>query len=217
MRRPMFGWWLLFVALGAAAEPATLLQLSGAQAAPAGLGRSVVVVIDAQREYVDGALPLSGMEAAVAESRALLARARRVGAPVVHVVHHGRAGGALFDPQRTAVAILPALTPKAGEAVVVKHWPDAFIDTDLERVLAATGRNELVVTGFMTHMCVSSTVRAALARGYRTTVVAAATATRDLPDGRGGVVSAAEVQRGSLAALADRFATVVERAADLPD
>ena len=46
--------------------------------------------------------------------------------------------------------------------------------------------------------------------GYRCTVVAAACAARDLPDGRGGVVPADMVQRANLAALADRFARVVE-------
>ena len=58
-------------------------------------------------------------------------------------------------------------------------------------------------------MCISATVRAALDRGYRTTVVASATATRDLPDPLGGIVPAGEVHRATLAALADRFAIVV--------
>jgi nicotinamidase-related amidase len=58
-------------------------------------------------------------------------------------------------------------------------------------------------------MCVSATVRAALDLGYRTTVVADATATRDLPDLAGGVIDAAVVKRVALAELADRFAKVV--------
>jgi nicotinamidase-related amidase len=67
----------------------------------------------------------------------------------------------------------------------------------------------------MTHMCVSSTARAALDLGYGCTVVGNACATRDLPDGHGGVVSAAELHRVELAALRDRFAVVVDGAADL--
>ena len=62
----------------------------------------------------------------------------------------------------------------------------------------------------MTHMRLSATVRAALDHGYRCTVVAAACSTRDLPDSRGGVVSAAAVHRANLAAQADRFAKIVE-------
>jgi len=60
-------------------------------------------------------------------------------------------------------------------------------------------------------------VRAALELGYQSTVVASACATRDLPDGLGGIVPAAVLHRACLAALADRFAVVVERPEDLPE
>lgn len=60
----------------------------------------------------------------------------------------------------------------------------------------------------MTHMCVSTTARAALDLGYRSTVVASACATRDLPDALGGVVDAKTVHRAALAALGDRFAII---------
>lgn len=70
--------------------------------------------------------------------------------------------------------------------------------------------------GFMTHMCVEATTRAALDHGYATTVVADATATRDLPDPLGGApVGAVDLQRRSLAAMADRFATVVRSAGEI--
>jgi hypothetical protein len=72
-----------------------------------------------------------------------------------------------------------------------------------------------VVGGFMTHMCVSSTVRAALDLGYGCTVVGNACATRDLLDCQGEVVSAAELHRAELAALGDRFAVVINVVADL--
>jgi hypothetical protein len=67
-------------------------------------------------------------------------------------------------------------------------------------------------------MCVSSTVRAALDHGYQTTVVADACATRDLRDINEGFVPARAVHAATLAALAalaDRFATVVKSSVDL--
>ncbi len=96
-----------------------------------------------------------------------------------------------------------------------KPLPNAFAQTDLAEKLEAAGRKQLIVTGFMTHMCVSSTVRAALDLGYRCTVVANACATRDLPDGKGGVIAASALHDAELAALADRFCTVVPDAASL--
>jgi nicotinamidase-related amidase len=58
---------------------------------------------------------------------------------------------------------------------------------------------------------VSATTRAATDLGYRATIVSEGTATRDLPDGNGGIIDAATVHRVALAELGDRFATVVAR------
>ena len=187
----------------------TLLDLAGAPSHPSALDRSVLVLIDAQRDYLDGALPLVGIEAALEEAAKLLALARRAGVPVVHVVHHGKPGGALFDPTGPGSQILPAVAPIDGEFIVTKGLPNSFAGTELSERLQQIGRPELILAGFMTHMCVSATARAALDLGYRNTVVAKAAATRDLPDGAGGLVQAAELHRANLAALADRFSIVV--------
>lgn len=190
--------------------PKTLLQMAGAPLHPAPLERAALVLIDHQREYLDGALALAGMPAAIAELQALLALARAHGVPVFHVVHHGRPGGPAFDPGTPRVEIIPPLAPREDEAVVTKTLPNSFAGTDLHARLQDSGRTELIVAGFMTHGCVSATARAALDLGYRTTIVAAGCATRDLPDPVGGGVVAAEtVQRAALAALADRVAVVV--------
>ncbi|WP_454019582.1 cysteine hydrolase family protein [Azospirillum sp. Marseille-Q6669] len=192
------------------ATPKTLLALAGAPATPSPLDSAALVLIDAQREYTEGALPLVGVEAAVAEAARLLERARKAGTPVFHIVHHGKPGGALFNPEGPLSGIVAPLIPLDGETVVVKHLPNAFAGTELDALIRATGRKELIVAGFQTHMCVSSTVRAALDLGWRTTVVDAASATRDLPDGAGVVIPAEALHRANLAALADRFAVVVK-------
>jgi nicotinamidase-related amidase len=189
--------------------PKSLLEMSGAPRHPSAWDKAALVLIDQQREYVDGLLPLQGVQAAIAETAKVLELARKAGAPIIHVVHHGRPGGALFNPDSPMSAIVPELTPRAGETVVPKSMPNSFTKTNLAELLKASGRTEMVVTGFMTHMCVSATVRSAVDHGYRVTLVANAAATRDLPDPLGGVQSAATVHRATLAALADRFAIVV--------
>jgi nicotinamidase-related amidase len=189
-------------------QPKTLLEMAGASPAPVPLAEAAVLVIDAQREYLDGKLALPGIRPALAEVRRLVALARGRGRPVIHVRHVGRPGG-LFDPTGPGGAIVDDAAPVPGEAVVEKKLPNAFAGTDLDARLRGLGVNKLIVVGFMTHMCVSSTVRAALDFGYSCTVVAGGCATRDLPDGAGGAVPAAVLHRAELAALADRFATVV--------
>ncbi len=69
----------------------------------------------------------------------------------------------------------------------------------------------------MTHMCVNSTARGAFSLGYAPTVVAGATATRDLPGVDGRVVEAAALQAASLASIADLFGVVVTDVQSVPD
>lgn len=197
--------------------PATLLQIAGVQLRPSTLAESVLIIVDAQREYTDGKLPLAGIGAAVRETGLLLKRARQAGTPVIHVVHRAKPGSPLFDPEGPYVEIVPELKPQDGGTVVAKSLPNAFAGTSLEALLAKTGRKQLIVAGFMTHMCLSATVRAALDLGYKTTVVESATATRDLPDGAGGIVSADAVQKAEIAALRDRFAAIVAHAGDVAE
>lgn len=187
----------------------TLLELAGADLTPPKLGDTVLVVIDAQREYVDGKLPLPGAPAALTQIARLLEKARAGGAPVVHVQHQGKAGG-LFDPATPSFELAGEAAANAGEAIVEKGLPNAFAGTDLKDILDATGCKRLVLAGFMTHMCVSSTARAALDLGFQTTIVSDASATRDLPvaGAEGEVLTAADLHRAELAMLADRFAIV---------
>ena len=197
-------------------EPRTLLQMAGADLSPSSLTDAAVVLIDCQNEYVKGPLALPGVAPALDQVERLLTRARAAGAPILHVQHQGKPGGA-FDVENERGWFAPQAAPGGGERVVRKALPNAFANTMLQDALAETGRTQVILGGFMTHMCVSSTARAALDLGYRCTLVAGATATRDLPNPSGGVVSADALQAASLSALADRFAIVVETPEDLPE
>ncbi len=189
--------------------PKTLRDHAGIAWPPATFDDAVLLLIDHQREYTDGKLRLHGIDAAVAVIADLLEKARRAGTPIVHVQQNGKPGGALFDPEGPMSRFIPGIAPRDGEITIVKSLPNAFAKTDLDAKLKAAGRSNLIVAGFMTHMCVSATTRAATDLGYRATIVANGTATRDLPDGNGGVIDAATVHRVALAELGDRFATIV--------
>ena len=115
----------------------------------------------------------------------LLEKARAAGAPIVHVRHQSK--GKAFNPSSSGYEIVSPLTPRAGETIVDKGLPNAFAGTDLAKHLAASSRKNLIVGGFMTHMCVSATVRSATDNGFMSTVAADTVATRDLPDATGGV------------------------------
>jgi nicotinamidase-related amidase len=197
-------------------EPRTLLAMAGVPDRPHRLAESAVVMIDAQMEYVNGRLPLSGIGPALAEGARLLAAARAAGRPVIHVQHRGKGDG-LFGPDGPFFAIAPEVAPCEGEPVVEKVVPNALADGVLDTRLKELGVRNLILAGFMTHLCVSTTARAALDLGYGCTVLGPACATRDLPDGRGGVVPAEELHRVELAALADRFALIATEVDQLAD
>lgn len=198
-------------------RPMTLLAMAGANPAPSRLREAALVIVDAQHEYLDGALPLAGIGTALQAAQDLLNRARAAAAPVFHVVHLGRPGGA-FAPGSSGARIADAVAPHPGEALVEKRLPNAFAGTDLLERLKHVGKTDLILAGFMTHMCVESTARTAIDHGLRVTVVAAATATRDLPHPIDGTtLPAAEVQRNAMAAMADRFATIVAGVGEISD
>ena len=197
--------------------PKTLLEMAGVNAPPPRLGEAVVVVIDAQHEYVDGGLILPGVAPALEEIGRLLERARALETPIIHIIHHGKPGG-LFAPDSPAAEIAAPADPAPGEAVVAKGMPNAFASTDLADRVHALKRPAVILVGFMTHMCLEATARAAIDLGLRAAVVASATATRDLRDPlTGATIPAADVQRNALAAMADRFASIVPDVRALAD
>ena len=137
--------------------PKTLLQMAGVPNTPPAMEDAVLLLIDAQNEYISGALALPGA------------------APAVDVL----------------ASVL------------------AFAGTNLQAVLEARGRKKLIIGGFMTHMCVSSTTRAALDLGWSSAVISDGCATRSLPSPTGGkVVEAEMLHEASLAGLSDRFAII---------
>ncbi len=193
----------------------TLRELTGLPGEPAPLTGSALVMIDLQNTYTRGVMALENVDPAIAEAARLLERARAVGATVVHVQHDAGAGTP-YDTHAEIGAIVDAVAPRPGEHLVVKNLPSAFVGTDLEDHLRGAGVTNLVLAGFMTHMCVNSTARSAFNLGFAPTVVAGATATRALP-GPDGTVPAAALQSASLAALSDMFAVVVPDASAVPD
>ncbi len=125
--------------------------------------------------------------------------------------------GTAYDVRAPIGQISDPVKPLPGEPVIVKTKPSSFWQTDLDEQLRTLGVENLVLCGFMTHVCVNSTARAAFNLGYRATVVGDATATRDLPGVDGGVVPASVIKAATLAGIRDLFAVVVRTVGDLPD
>ena len=149
---------------------------------------------------------------AIKNARLLLDKARAQDIPIVHIAHHGADNDKVFDPLSSNVDIVAELQPKTGETVIVKKHPNAFYDTKLQTLIAGTQKQQIIFAGFMSHMCVSSSVRAAFDLGFDSFVCHDACATRALPNDKKEAISAEVMHETAMAALQDRFAALVTTA-----
>lgn len=193
-------------------ELRTLRALAGLPLDPPPLAESTLILVDCQNTYTHGVMELEGVQAALDETAVLLDRARSADIPIVHI-QHDDGPGSLYDITGESGAIVSRVAPRESEPVVVKNYPNSFVNTGLDQQLKSVGAQNLIIAGFMTHMCINSTARGAFNLGYAPTVVAAATATRSLPGVDGASIPAASLHAASLAALKDLFAVVVADAA----
>ena len=193
----------------------TLRDLLQLPTVPAPLSKSALIMIDCQTTYRQGIMQLEGVEPALQVCAELLERARVAGSPIIHIRHDAGVGSP-YDVRAEVGQIASIVAPRDGEPVITKLYPSSFEKTDLDARLKAYGVTDLVLAGFMTHVCVNSTARAAFNHGYRPSVVASATATRSLPKVGGGSLSASDVHTVALAALTDIFAIVVPDASGVP-
>ncbi|MZG06894.1 isochorismatase family protein [Streptomyces sp. SID5614] len=183
----------------------TLRELNGFDATPATLTGSTLILVDFQNTYTRGVMELDGWEPSLDAAAQLLARARKAGTKVVHVINDG-GEGTPYDIRAEIGRIHPAVAPAAGEPVVVKQAPNAFHGTDLGEHVPEG--QDVIIAGWMTHMCVAFTAEGAFLRGNRPTVVADACATRSLPV-LGSDLDARQVHDGALATIGDLYGVVV--------
>lgn len=198
-------------------ELKTIRDLAGLGDEATTVADSALIIIDAQNTYCEGVMKLDGMDKALAECKTLLDRFRNSGRPVFHI-QHDAGPGTPYDVNNYIGQIVNLLAPANGEPVIIKNYPNSFTNTELDALLEKAGIKNLILVGFMSHMCVNSTARGAFDLGYRPTVVASATATRTLPlKATGEIVPSAQVHAAALAALSDLPAAVVASSMNVPD
>lgn len=133
---------------------------------------------------------------------------REVNWPIVHVQHMSTEPDSVLRPGLPGNAFKPEAMPLVGEPVFQKTVNSAFIGTALEAWLHEREISSLVVAGFTTDHCVSTTVRMASNLGFDVVVVEDATATHERTGHDGVRYSALQMHNLALASLHGEFATV---------
>ena len=171
---------------------------------------SALILIDIQNDYFPGgAMELAGMTQAAANAQKVVTAWRQARRPIFHIQHVALGPGAtFFRPDTPGVEINERVRPLPGEALIQKHYPNAFRDTGLLEALKNTGVEELIIAGAMSHMCVDATTRAAFDFGFSCIVIHDACATRDLVF-EGLTIPAAQVHGAFMAALGMRYARML--------
>lgn len=180
------------------------------------MAKRALILIDIQNDYFpQGKWPLDGVEAAADKAAQVLGAFREKGEPVIHVRHEFTSADApFFAPGSPGAHLHPKALNQPDEPVVLKHFVNAFRETNLRTLLEQRAITEVVVVGSMSHMCIDGVVRAAADLGYGVTVIHDACATRDL-EFNGTVVPAAQVHAAFMASLGFAYATVVSTQAFL--
>jgi len=184
-------------------------ELTGAPLLSASPVDSTLIIIDAQNEYAEGHLKTKQIDSTRKAISSLTEKYRSGGdgSNIVHVVHSVPEGTPVFTPNTRLAEEFEEITPQKGEKVIAKHHPGSFADTDLDEYLKKQGDKgkKIVLTGYMAHVCVSSTAREASQRGYEVVLAEDAIGDRDIPGASGE-----EVTKMVLTELGDAFGTVIK-------
>ena len=175
-----------------------------------------LVVVDAQNEFsAEGLRPVTNHGEALECIRARVAEARQKGRPIAWVRHYNRPNESrAFVPGTWGAEFSSGLGLRPGfgpEELFEKDVYGAFTGTNLENWLRDIGAGSLLLVGFYTHMCVSTSAREALVRGFDVAVDPDGTGARDLDHELLGHQSADEVRRSALLQLVNMGVTIERR------
>ena len=171
--------------------------------------KEALLIIDVQNDYFPGGSnelvrPLEA-EKRIQE---LIAESRTCGRPIVYIQHFNPPDDTFFLEGTIGAEISDRIRPQPDDRVIIKRYPNSFLETELDAYLKSLQVDTLIVCGMMTHMCVDTTVRAAMDYGYQVKLVANACATMDLVL-NGETIPAEIVQKTFIAAMDGVFATVI--------
>ncbi|MEY8349795.1 cysteine hydrolase family protein [Bacillus cereus] len=172
--------------------------------------KTALLLVDIQNDYFpNGNMELRNALEASAYASQLLQHFRTKNEPIFHIQHVAiKDNATFFLPNTEGVHLHENVRPLRDEAVILKHYPNSFRETDLLEQLQRSEIEHVIICGMMTHMCIDATVRAAFDFGFHCTVIHDACATRDLSF-KNATIPAVYIHNTILASLNDVYANVM--------
>ncbi|MGP9043494.1 cysteine hydrolase family protein [Cytobacillus kochii] len=172
---------------------------------------TALIIVDIQNDYFpNGKMELSNPVKAASNAAKVLKWFRQNNKDNIFHVQHiaSNPGLGFFLPNTEGVQLNETVLPLEHESIIIKHAPNSFFKTELERKLREKRVTKLVIVGMMTHMCIDATVRGAVELGFETTLIEDACATRGLSY-QDKVVPAEQVHFAFVSALNGMYANVI--------
>jgi nicotinamidase-related amidase len=171
--------------------------------------KEALLIIDVQNDYLEGgACELYKSRETEDCIIGLLSESRSIGRPVIYIQHINPPTESYLLEDTPGAEISERIKPLPDDIVIMKQYPNSFLETELNDCLRSLGVEKLIVCGMMTHMCVDTTVRAAMDQGYSVAVAAKGCTTKDL-ELNGETIPAETVQKTCLASLSGVFAEII--------
>ena len=159
-----------------------------------------LLVIDVQREYFDGALPIEYPSGHLENILAVMDHASECGIPTAVIRHHqADTESPIFRLNSKMWELHDEVARRPREILIDKQLPGAFTNTELADWVQSVGADTLSIAGYMTHMCCDTTARQAFHRGYKVEFLRDATGTLTV-DNEAGKATAEELQNSIVVA-----------------
>ena len=159
-----------------------------------------LLVIDVQREYFDGALPITHPAGHLEQILKVMDQAKVAGVPTAVIRHHqADPESPIFRLNSDAWQLHDEVESRPRDVLIDKQLPGSFTGTQLDEWLKSVDADTVSIAGYMTHMCCDTTARQAFHRGYRVEFLNDATGTLSVQN-EAGSATAEELQKSILVA-----------------
>ncbi|WP_183576062.1 cysteine hydrolase family protein [Mucilaginibacter sp. X5P1] len=174
----------------------------------------VLIIIDAQNEFSEnGKRPVPHHLDVIEVIRQRVKKARIDGTPIAWIRHFNQPHESpAFIPGTWGVEFVDGFGPDPAfnnEVEFQKNVYGAFTGTNVGSWLKATGADEVLLMGFYTHGCLSTTAREAIMAGFKVFIDAHGTEACDMDHEILGNQTADEVRRSALLHLANMGANII--------
>lgn len=172
-----------------------------------------LLVIDVQREYFEGALPIRHPVGHLESILEVMDTATMEKIPVVVVRHHQPdPASPIFRKGSAMWQLHDEVESRPRDALIDKQMPGSFTNTSLDDFLKEKNVDTVCVAGYMTQMCCDTTAREAFHRGYKVEFLRDATGTLDVAN-KAGSVTAENLHESILVAQQMFISDVIDKEA----